>query len=163
VSAGLDHPDAESLVVSSLDGLAPKFRLAVEAGLKECTEAGLDAIVYESTRSDELQKIYYARGRTVIPPKYTVTNAASAQFGWHFYGLAVDIISKSKRWDAGDKWNLQVAALMRAHGLDAGMDWPHPDIPHYQWGKCKRSPTSYARQLYATGGLEAVWKEVGAL
>ena len=163
MSAGLDHPDAESLVVSSLDGLAPKFRLAVQAGLVECHEAGLDAIVYESLRSDELQRMYYARGRTVIPPKYTVTNAASAQFGWHFYGLAVDIISKSKRWDAGDKWNLQVAALMRAQGLDAGMDWPHPDIPHYQWGKCKRSPTSYARSLYTTGGLIAVWTEVGAI
>jgi hypothetical protein len=163
MSAGLDHPAAESMVVSSLDGLAPKFREAVLAGLKECAEAGLDAIVYESLRSDELQKLYFARGRTEIPPNYTVTNVPTAQYGWHFYGLAVDIISKSKRWGAGEKWNLQVAALMRAQGLDAGMDWPHPDVPHYQWGKCKRSPSSYARSLYAEGGALAVWKEVGAI
>ncbi len=31
-------------------------------------------------RSDELQRLYYARGRTIIPPHYTVTNAQSAQY-----------------------------------------------------------------------------------
>lgn len=162
MSAGVDIKSAEALVVSALDGLAPRMREAVQEGIAECNEQGLDAIVYESTRSNELQKIYYARGRTVIPPNYTVTNAASAMYGWHFYGLAVDIISASKRWDAGDAWNKEVAEIMRAKGLKAGQDWPHPDVPHYQWGRCKISPTSYARSLYAQGGLRAVWDEVGA-
>jgi hypothetical protein len=162
MSAGLDHPTAESLVVNSLDGVAPKFRDALEAALADCDAEGLDAIVYESLRSDELQRLYYARGRTEIPPHYTVTNAKTAQFGWHFFGLAADVISESNRWNVTDEWREQVNTIMREHGLDCGADWPHPDMPHVQWGKCKRSPSDEARRLYAQGGLQAVWEAVGA-
>jgi peptidoglycan L-alanyl-D-glutamate endopeptidase CwlK len=154
--------DSDALVNSSLDGLAPAFADAIMAALAECATAGLDAIVYESLRSDELQRIYYARGRTVVPPHDTVTNAPSAQYGWHFFGLAVDVISASKRWDAGDAWNLKVGAIMRSHGLKCGQDWAHPDIPHYQFGKCTISPTNETRALYAQGGNPAVWAALGA-
>lgn len=163
MSAGLDHPAAETLVVRSLDGLAPKFRAAVEAALAECQEKNLDAIVYESLRSDELQKLYYARGRTEIPPDYTVTNAKSAQYSWHFFGLGVDVISKSKRWDVSDDWRAKVSAIFTHHMCAAGAYWPHPDYPHYQWYLCRRSPSDEARRLYAQGGLPAVWRAVQAI
>lgn len=153
---------AESLVCDSLDGCAPKFREAVEAAIAECHFAGLDAVVYESTRSDELQKLYYARGRTQIPPSYTVTNAPDAQHGWHFFGLSVDVISKTKRWNVTPEWRLSVTRIFTKHGLAAGQYWPHPDYPHYQFGACRRSPSNTARELYASGGLEAVWQAVGA-
>ena len=64
------------LIVSrDLELLAPKFRIAVQAAVAECRAAGLDAWVFEAYRSQELQALYYARGRTVIPPPRTVTNA----------------------------------------------------------------------------------------
>lgn len=164
MSAGGDHPTAESLVVRTFDGLAPLFRNALTEALKACAEEGLDAIAYETLRSDELQQMYYARGR---PPSEEypgpVTNARSAQYGWHFFGLACDVISASKRWAVTDEWRRDVNAIMREHRLACGADWPHPDYPHVQWGKCKRSPSDEARALYAQGGNAAVWQAVGAI
>lgn len=164
MSAGSDNARAEQLVCRTLDGLAPLFRKAVQKSLVECSDEGLDAIVYESLRSDELQQLYFRRGRPPTPEyPETVTNAPTAQYGWHFFGLGVDVISASKRWSAGDEWNRQVATIFRVNGCSAGQDWPHPDVPHYQWGKCRRSPSSEARALYAQGGNAAVWAAVGAI
>jgi hypothetical protein len=56
-----------------------------------------------------------------------------------------------------------VAAHFKANGCDWGGDWTHPDFPHYQWGGMKKSPSDHARELYAEGGKEAVWKAVGAI
>lgn len=170
MSAMLDDADAEALVCDSLDECAPLFKEALEAALAECNDNGLDAYAYETVRSEELQALYYARGRTQIPPEYTVTNAPSAMYGWHFYGLAADVISKSKRWSVSRDWRKKVNAIMRKHGLDCGSDWPHPDEPHVQWGKCKKSPGLLSRTLYREGakqsrelGLRAVWEATGAI
>lgn len=163
MSAGLDDAKAESLVQNSTDGLAPQFKHAVIDAIDECHSKGLDAIVYESLRSDELQRIYYQRGRTVIPPHETVTNAPTAQYGWHFFGLAVDVISARDRWSVAPSWRKQVSEIFKFHGCTAGAEWPRfPDEPHYQWGKCRRSPSDEARALYARGGLILVWDAVGA-
>src|ERR1041385_8340994 len=127
--------------------LAPKFAQAVEDAIKECNDAGIDAFVYEAFRSNELQAIYYARGRTVIPPKKTVTNAKTNLYSWHGYGLAVDVISKSKLWtpDEGDAWFKKVASIFARQGCKGGGDWTDPDPPHFQWGRCKPSPSDLAR------------------
>lgn len=163
MSAQLDANDgAEALVVNDMQVLAPKMQERVTAALWDANEAGLDAVVYETMRSQELQGLYYARGRTRVPPYQRVTQVADAQFGWHFYGLAVDIISKRKRWDVSSNWQLMTAAIFREHGLDWGGDWEHPDFPHYQFAGIRKSPSELARSLYATGGLESVWKAVGA-
>jgi hypothetical protein len=165
LSAGGSH-SAESLVQRDFGGLAPKFREALLAALEECHQSGLDAYAYETLRSDELQELYYARGRTDIDGEFplgeTVTNARSAQFGWHFFGLAADIISKSREWKVSDDWRHKVCAIMRKHGLKCGADWPHPDLPHVQWGACRNTPSDGARSLYAEGGLPAVWAAVNA-
>ena len=101
---------------NSLDTLAPKFRAAVETAVADCNAKGLDAIVYEAFRSQELQSLYYCRGRTVVPPHEIVTNAASNLFSWHGYGLAVDVISRSHEWDRPESWFAQVAEAFRAAG-----------------------------------------------
>ena len=103
-------------VNNSLDTLAPKFREAVEKSIADCAAKGLDAMVYEAYRSQELQNLYYCRGRTIVPPHTTVTNAASNLFSWHGYGLAVDVISRSKEWDQPEAWFAQVAECFRANG-----------------------------------------------
>jgi peptidoglycan L-alanyl-D-glutamate endopeptidase CwlK len=150
-------------IIASLEYLAPAMHRAVTAALAECHDVGLDAVVHESQRSNATQAIYYARGRTQIPPHRTVTNARSNQFSWHGYGLAVDVISKSKGWDAGELWFKLVAAIFKKHGCKWGGDWLSPDLPHMQWGKCKPSPSPLARALLKSGGIPAVWREVGAL
>lgn len=165
MSAQLDFNDgAEELVQNDLDALAPKMQERVTAALWECNNvAGLDVVVYEAVRTEELQRMYYARGRTTVPPYYTVTAAKTAMGGWHFYGLAVDVIHRTRRWNNPEKWWLKVSAIFKAHGLDWGGDWERVDLPHFQFAGLRKSPSNRARELYASGGLEAVWKAVGAV
>lgn len=163
MSAGLSAALHEPRPDRDMQKLAPKFRAAVEAAIGECISSGYDAMVYETYRSLALQQLYYARGRTVKPPEFKVTNAKSNLYSWHGYGLAVDVISKSELWTPGDAWFRGVAEIFKEHGCDWGGDWQAVDLPHFQWGKCKQSPSSRARKLLAEGGVEAVWKACGAV
>ena len=158
VSAGesASTPDVD------LGKLAPKFNVAVMQAMAACTAAGLRARVYEGLRSESLQQLYYARGRTTIPPSYTVTNARSNLFSWHGYGLAVDVIHETQGWDAGDAWFAEVATHFRAADCRWGGEWKFKDLPHFQWGLCKPSPSDSARQILAANGMAAVWAAVGA-
>jgi peptidoglycan L-alanyl-D-glutamate endopeptidase CwlK len=156
-NAGVARPN------NSLDTLAPKFRQAVEKAIADCAARNLDAMVYEAYRSQELQSLYYCRGRTIIPPHSTVTNAASNLFSWHGYGLAVDVISRSREWDRPESWFAQVAECFRANGCRWGGEWKMKDLPHFQWGLCKPSPSDRARELISTVGLRGVWEAVNAL
>jgi peptidoglycan L-alanyl-D-glutamate endopeptidase CwlK len=146
--------------------LAPGFRAAVQAAIDECNNAAnqLDAMVYETYRSDELQRVYYARGRTVRPPVKPVTNASTNLKSWHGYGLAVDVIHKTEGWEPKlHGWFFAVAGIFKRHDCKWGGDWTSPDLPHFQWGRCKPSPSDVARELIRTRGVEAVWEAVGAL
>ncbi len=170
--------------------LAPLFAIAVERAVADCHQAGLDAIVWEAYRSNELQLLYYLRGRppTVEYPA-PVTYARSNRYSWHGYYLAVDVISRKERWFNPDplvlrslpntearefyitqrreqrqRWFREVADIFKTHGCNWGGDWrPRVDQPHFQWGRLKPSPSDQARVLLAGGGLEAVWRAVGAV
>ena len=146
--------------------LAPAFEAAVRAAIDECNSPAndLNAIVYETYRSNELQAVYYARGRTVRPPAKPVTNASSNLYSWHGYGLAVDVIHATQGWSPERHgWFNAVAEIFKRHGCKWGGDWTSPDPPHMQWGLCKASPSDVARELLRTRGIEAVWEAVGAL
>jgi peptidoglycan L-alanyl-D-glutamate endopeptidase CwlK len=160
VSAG--STDARLRVHNELEELAPLFRAAVERSLAECRRQGLDAFVYEAYRTQELQAEYFSRGRTRIPPVKPVTNAPDNLSSWHGYGLAVDVISRSKHWGAGDRWFRDVAAIFKVNECKWGGDWRSVDLPHFQWHLCKASPSAEARQLITTAGVVAVWEAVGA-
>ena len=142
--------------------LAPKFQTAVRDAIAECSAAGLDAIVFETLRSAELQAEYYTRGRTKKPPERPVTNAKSSLYSWHGFGLAVDVISKEHGWSPKDGWWEKVAAIFKRHGCKWGGDWRQVDLPHFQWELCKPSPSDEARSILKDRGLEAVWRAVGA-
>jgi len=166
VSAGVslagDAARAAPTVIRDFGRLAPKFRAAVEQALALCDQASLHAVVYETYRSEELQSLYYARGRTQIPPHETVTNASSNLYSWHGYGLAVDVIHATLEWGASPSWFESVANCFRQCGCRWGGEWTKPDLPHFQWGLCKPSPSSRARELILSGGVQAVWDAVGA-
>lgn len=145
--------------------LAPMFRQAVEAAIRECRDRGLDARVFEAYRSQDLQALYFARGRTIIPPSRTVTNAPTNLYSWHGYGLAVDVVSEAHLWkpEKGEGWFRDVAEIFKKHDCNWGGDWRRPDTPHFQWGRCKPSPSDIARHLINTEGRESVWQAVGAM
>lgn len=138
-----------------LTRLAPAVQRALAGALNECARNGLDAYVYEGIRDQATQTEYYRRG---------ASKAKRAESSWHFYGLAVDVISKKRGWSVTRLWRRSVTDIFKKHGFDWGGDWKtFVDEPHYQWGTLRASPSPRARQLYRAGGLEAVWREVGAL
>lgn len=147
-----------------LSRLAPKFREAVEAALAECAAAKLDTWVYEAHRSEALQRHYFRKGRTIIPPTRPVTNAPTALRSWHGYGLAVDVVDRNRLWkpDGGLSWFERVATIFKRHNCKWGGDWTSPDPPHFQWHLCRPSPSDEARNLLATGGVAAVWEALSA-
>jgi peptidoglycan L-alanyl-D-glutamate endopeptidase CwlK len=171
---------AEPTIIRSLDALAPIFRANVEAAVAACLAAGLDAKIAETSRTHATAVLYYARGRTIIPPSEPVTNAIDETYTWHGYGLAVDVISTEYEWfdneaavkawpksaareTAANAWFAKVAATFKAHGCKWGGDWTHPDLPHHQHAACKPSPSDVARTLLRTQGVQAVWRAVGAM
>ncbi len=149
-------------VNNDLTLLAPKFREAVEQAIADCKQRGFDAYVYETYRSLELQQLYYARGRTIIPPVKPVTNAHSNLYSWHGYCLAVDVISVSHGWDRPANWFADLAESFKKFGCNWGGNWKCRDLPHFQWGPCKPSPSDRAREIIHAEGMEAVWRAVGA-
>ena len=162
MSAGMEAVAAPT-VTRELGLLAPRFREMVLLALADCQTRGLDAYVYEGYRSQELQALYYARGRTIIPPFKPVTNAPSNLYSWHGYGLAVDVISQAHGWDQPESWFADVAASFQKYACRWGGEWKMKDLPHFQWGRCRPSPSDRARELLHMQGLEAVWQAVGAM
>lgn len=158
-----------SAVNRDLSLLAPKFRAKVEQAVQACKSAGgdLDVMVFEGYRSTERQAWLYAQGRT--RPGNIVTNARSSLTSWHGYGLAVDIVHRTKFWKpcgddaaANERWFASVAAIFKANDCNWGGDWTRPDTPHMQWGRCAASPGAGAQELFKTGGIGAVWSELSA-
>lgn len=147
--------------------LAPRFRASLQEALRECMAFGVDVVVFETLRSNALAEIYYKQGTSKAP---------NALRTWHYYGLAVDVISQSRqwdvyphkmsdgKWDAGDRhWMKVVVDTFKKYGLKWGGDWKmFKDYPHWQWGMCKPSPSDEAIETVKEGGLIAVWKKVKA-
>lgn len=169
----LPAPPAEVPVIRSLDALAPRFRAALEAVLRDVTAWGFDPMVFETMRSDARQQFLYGFGRRYDDGRGVVTHSETALDTWHHYGLAADVVSRSRLW-APDPFFWEALALAaRRHGLRSGADWNNNgrsdderfvDRPHLQWGApMRRSPSTTAARLLREGGLERVWREVGAL
>lgn len=168
----LPTPPAEVPVDRRLDVIAPKMRAAVERLCAQVeAETGVRPLIFECLRSDARQRFLWGFGREYNDGRGTVTHAMNADRTWHGFGLAVDVIHPSKRWNAPASYRAAVGRAARAAGLTWGGDWNGNgrsddetlyDWPHVQWGRCRRSPSDRAVLLRAEGGLPAVWREVGA-
>lgn len=152
---------------SSTTSLAPGFRVIVDAVIDDMRLAGFDAVVFETGRTSERQRFLYGFGRDYDDGRGVVTHSSDADETWHFYGLAVDIISRSKLWNAPDEFWKKLHQVGRARGLRSGADWDNDgvmddwDKPHMQPAHLKRSPSPRAARLHAEGGNSRVWQEVG--
>jgi hypothetical protein len=165
----------------ALDGLAPLFRLQVESVVLNLTKRGFDPFVFETLRVAERQWWIYGCGRSVeqciaagVPKMYAwsggriVTSASSHLKSVHGHGLAVDIISKSKMWDAPTAFWAALGEAAEALGLTWGGRWQHPhDVPHIQWslrrgGSVYAGPSQADRERTLREGRAATWKVYGA-
>lgn len=168
----LPAPPAEVPVERSMLGLAPQFRAAIERVLDRMRADGHDPLVFETLRTDERQAFIYGFGRTWDDGRGVVTHSESAADTWHGYGLAVDIVCNRTYWNASRQFWLSLGVAVRSEGLVWGADWNgngrtdderFVDRPHVQWGNgMRRSPSSNAQRLMASGGYQAVWHAVGA-
>lgn len=158
----LPAPPREIPASRDLSKLAPRFRVKVEDVLSDMRALGHDAIVAEAFRSDARQEYLYGFGRAYDDGRGIVTHADSGAYSWHFYCLAVDIVSESKQWAAPAQFWIDLASCAVARGLTAGALWATPDRPHIQWGPPMRDRPARAWEIFQKGGLEAVWAAVGA-
>lgn len=160
----LPKPPAEVPVISRVNALAPKMQVAVEAIIKGMADAGHKAKVFETLRTAERQAFLYGFGRQYDDGRGTVTKVQDARRGWHFFGLAVDIVeSDATPWNASQAFWQTLGKLAEQHGLTWGGRWKFLDLPHCQFANCPTSPTDLDRSLYAEAGMEAVWAKYKAL
>lgn len=160
----LPKPPAEVPVISRVSALAPKMQEAVERIVKGMADAGHKAKVFETLRTEERQAFLYGFGRSYDDGRGTVTKVQDAKRGWHFFGLAVDIVeSDATPWNASQSFWQTLGKLAEANGLTWGGRWKFLDLPHSQWGACPISPTDLDRSLYAESGIEAVWAKYKAI
>ncbi len=158
-------PQPEPPCITDLTGLAPKFRDALIDTLADLVHAGWRPRIRESLRTDERQQWLYGFGREYDDGRGIVTNAPTAESGWHFYGLATDV--GDRRYEDGQEppeFYTALAECAARHGLVTGAKWhvgQGGDRDHVQWGAMAQSPHE-APALYAAGGLQAVWQAVGA-
>lgn len=152
---------------SSLDGLAPQVRAGALRVVARMTAKGWQAKIFETLRTQARQAYLYGFGRDYDErptPRGRVTKVQDAISGWHFFGLAVDIVQNDATpWIAPLAFWNDLGAAYEAEGFTWGGRWTDPyDAPHGQWAKCRRSPSQKARDLYEQGGNAAVWAAVGA-
>lgn len=92
------------------------------------------------------QDVLYAQGRT--KPGKIVTNAKGGQ-SYHNYGLALDIVLlidndgdgkfETASWDEKGDYDsdrksdwMEIVAIFKRYGWEAGIDWHFRDAPHFQ-------------------------------
>lgn len=147
-----------------LDQCAPLFREAVNRTLADMRTYGWRARVYETLRSDQRQQYLHGFGRRYDDGRGVVTNAKTAVGSWHHYGLAADIVQDDDSpWNAPKGFWRDLGLCAERNGLKWGGRWKNVDLPHVQWGRCKKSPSEEAVKLLRQGGYPAVWAAVGAL
>lgn len=168
----LPLPPREVPVQSSMDGLAPFFREAVERVVADLKAWDYTPQVFETMRTTERQAFLYGFGRTWDDGRGVVTHSQTADDTWHGYGLAVDIICARLKWNAPLNFWYVLGTSARRHGLVWGGDWntdwsvsdeKFADRPHIQWGAMRRSPSAKAVEVRTKGGLIAVWATVAAM
>jgi peptidoglycan LD-endopeptidase CwlK len=129
--------------------------------------------VAQGLRTVEEQDALFAKGRdehgAVINKAQIVTNARGGN-SYHNYGLAVDCYPVDKE-SGGVDWNpshpdwKRMESLGVSLGLTSGANWIRiVDAPHFQLtGRFPvGAPDDEVRELYKSGGLQAVWAAVEA-
>lgn len=154
------NPHSEAL----LSKVNPVLAARIQAVASNLASQGITIIVCQGLRTVEEQDALYAQGRTT--PGKIVTNAKGGQ-SWHNFGLAVDCAPEnpdaSIDWNASHpQWKAMEAAGVKM-GLVSGANWVRiVDAPHFQMtGRFpEAAPDTEVRELYKSGGLEAVWNEI---
>lgn len=102
-----------------MDKLVPEFRTRVELLLTKMQNWGFDPMVWEAWRSFERARLLQARGVGV---------AKSV----HCYGLAVDLVSESRKWSPRPTFWMSLEKACAELNLCWGGHFRRVDRPHVQ-------------------------------
>lgn len=126
--------------------------------------------VTQALRTVEEQNTLYAQGRET--PGKIVTNCKGGH-SYHNFGLAVDCVPSLPGDTYIPDWNAQHPTWKRMEelggelGLTVGAQWrTFPDAPHFQYTPpplAIGAPGDELRDLFAKGGINAVWQMVDTL
>lgn len=147
--------------ITSLDDCAPAFDSLAVTLTAKLTADGWDPVLYETLRTPERQHWLHGFGRVYDDGRGVVTHVDDPTHGYHVFGLAADIISASSGWD-DPAFFVALGEAADALGLAWGGHWQMRDLPHVQFGGMDATPGDDIRALYASGGNEAIWSQVGA-
>ena len=141
----------------------------IRAVLQEAGKTGLPPVdIFMGVRTFAEQDALYAKGRTVVNPDgrtaekplgNMVTKAPGGS-SWHNYGLAADLVFRpGGNWSWADSlpWKA-LGAIGVSCGLEWGGSWKFKDTPHFQMIGSLTLPM--AKELYLTGGFQAVWSKL---
>lgn len=131
---------------------------------------------FETFRPNERQWYIFGQGRTAdalrdagVPERYArpgriVTKARDASYSLHGYGLAVDYIHPTLKWDAPAAYWEALQGVVTKYGFVWGGHWASlPDVPHFQWAEAPLGPRRIDREAHARGDLVEVWTRTGAM
>lgn len=149
----------KSLEISDINKLAPRFIEVTKAGLEECNKSGIDLVLHETLRVQELQAIYFKTG---------ASKAATIYHAYHGYGLAFDGKSKKFNWSVPESYWLDANLILsNKFGLVWGGTFKSiHDTDHWQWQSLRDkwiSPTKIMQNLLHNNNIEEVWRLVGAM
>lgn len=102
-----------------LTGVDPSFAKAVKRVLLRMRAMGFDAVVNNGLRTPEQARANAAKGVGIAD-------------SMHIYGLAVDIVSKSKGWNVPTTFWSALNSIAVSEGLTTGLYWTKPDPAHVQ-------------------------------
>lgn len=160
--ASLPKPPAEVPVQRTSAGSSPAFAAKVQAMLTALGDGR--EFPFEWLRTPERQRFLYGFGRDYDDGRGIVTNAQSALFSWHGFGLACDMVEKDNTpWSAPPTFWNRLGEAAEAQGLVWGGRWKRADLPHIQWDTGTASPMADDRLLAEREGIEAVWHKYGAI
>jgi len=159
---------------NTYDNLYPPFVDLLKQFEEKLKTNNIEAFPFETYRSFDRQLELYKQGREwdskkeswiVISKKKIITNALPG-LSYHAYGLAVDFAFDADSKKAGIQWswdNKFPWTTLGEYGKDCGLEWggdwqTFPEYPHFQktWGL----PIHKAYDIFQSGGIKAVWKEL---
>lgn len=115
--------------------------------------------VTQGLRTLEEQNALFDQGR-ILPGKI-VTNAKGGE-SWHNFGCACDVApfdDDIPDWNLGHPAWSRIVLVGQSLGLRSGVSWK--DEPHFELtGPYPPDVPDEIRNLFASGGLEAVWAAV---
>ncbi len=174
-----------ALSEARIQAVHPVLRQRFKDAAAESEADGLPVVASQGVRTYHQQAEVYAKGRTVksdvacrhngiVRPVGTCmvhplgATVTKAQPGWsqHQFGLAIDAEPDDPEqpglqpdWNENHPGWAKLLLIARRHGLAEGAQWrSFPDYPHFYPVELPANPTDEQRQLYKTGGIEAVWK-----